>query len=418
MGAGKSSWRTIRFALFFLLVVAIYIGIGLGLREPLEPIRIGALHSLTGTMASSESQEVDTLRALVAATNRQGGLLGRPLELVIADGASDPSTFARRAESLIKEQAVSVIFGCWLSSARKAVKPVIERYDSLLMYPAQHEGLERSEHIIYAGPTPNQQLFPSLIWAQNTFGNKLFLVGSDYVYPKSLNLITRILAPKIGLEVIGERYLDLVDHDAAKALADEIALSGADIVLNSINGDGNETFFRALDNIYRKKPDKPLPAVISLSLDENAARSLPNLQGHSYLSWSYFYDPEHWEQPNDPVISDALNHELSGYPISATMAATIISYTLWRSTVEHIGTPQPRAVNASIRNRGIRLLGGHIFADPETGHLYHFSQIAAHQDQVPLPIVWQSHSVIPPEPYPLGYSVTEWERSLHDAKAD
>ncbi|MEQ9547601.1 MAG: transporter substrate-binding protein [Marinobacter sp.] len=418
MGAGKSSWRTIRFALFFLLVVAIYIGIGLGLREPLEPIRIGALHSLTGTMASSESQEVDTLRALVAATNRQGGLLGRPLELVIADGASDPSTFARHAESLIKEQAVSVIFGCWLSSARKAVKPVIERYDSLLMYPAQHEGLERSEHIIYAGATPNQQLFPSLIWAQNTLGNKLFLVGSDYVYPKRLNLITRILAPKIGLEVIGERYLDLDDHDAAKALADEIALSGADFVLNSINGDGNEAFFRAMDQLYNSKLDKPLPAVISFSLDENAARSLPNLQGHSYLSWSYIYNPEHWIQPNDPVIADALSHELSGYPISATMAATIISYTLWRTTVEHIGTPQPRAVNASIRNRGIRLLGGHIFADPETGHLYQFSKIAAHQNQVPLPIVWESDSLIPPEPYPLGYSVTEWERSLHHSKAD
>ncbi|WP_297794429.1 transporter substrate-binding protein [uncultured Marinobacter sp.] len=418
MGARKSSRRSLRFALSCLLIIGIYVAIGFGLREPLEPIRIGALHSLTGTMASSEIQEVETLRALVAATNRQGGLLGRPLELIIADGASDPSIFARHAESLIKEQAVSVIFGCWLSSARKAVKPVIERYDSLLMYPAQHEGLERSEHIIYAGATPNQQLFPSLIWAQQTFGNKLFLVGSDYVYPKSLNLITRILAPKIGLEVINERYLDLVDHDAAKALAEEIVLSGADFVLNSINGDGNEAFFRAMDQIYGTKPNKPLPAVISLSLDENAARSLPNLQGHSYLSWSYIYNPEHWIQPNDPVIADALSHELSGYPISATMAATIISYTLWRTAVEHIGTPQPRAVNASIRNRGIRLLGGHIFADPETGHLYQFSQIAAHQNRIPLPIVWESDSVIPPEPYPLGFSVTEWERMLHKAKAE
>lgn len=397
-----------------LLVSSLFIAIGLSLYEPAEPIKIGALHSLTGTMASTEIYEVDTLRALVAATNRQGGILGRPVELIVADGASDPATFAQQAEFLLRDISVSVIFGCWLSSTRQAVIPLVERYNSLLMYPVQYEGLEQSKHVIYAGATPNQQLFPALIWAKQRFGHKLFLVGSDYVYPRRLNFIARTVAPMIGLEVIGERYLTLGDTDST-ALAQAIALSGADFVINTINGDSNESFFKSMDRVYGANLDKPAPEVISLSLDENIAITLPNLQGHSYLSWSHFHIPEQRIPGDDPIISDALTHELAGRAISATMAATLINYSLWRKTVEHIGSYQPMAVNAGIRNQSTQWYLGRVVVDYETGHLYHFNQIAAHQNHLPLEIVWTSGSAIPPEPYPLGRSRTEWERALYEA---
>jgi len=400
-----------------LLVAVILTSIALSLQKPVNPIRIGVLHSLTGTMAASEQYEVAVIRAMVNATNRQGGVLGRPLEMILADGQSDPETFAKEAETLLRDRSVSVIFGCWLSSSRQAVKPIIERYDSLLMYPVQYEGLEQSKHIIYAGSTPNQQLFPALTWARQAFGTKLFLVGSDYTYPRSLSFIINVLGPRIGLEVVGEHYAELGNQEF-DSLPGEILASGADFVINTLNGDSNTGFFHSMDKGYQQHADRPLPAVISLSLDEISARALPNLQGHSYLSWSYFYSPQHWTSLEEPIVQDALANELAGQPVSAPMLASIINFMLWRNTVEHIGTDHPKTVNANIRVHGLRWPSGNIFVDSETGNLYQPNFIARHSTQTTLDIVQAFDLAIPPEPYPLGLSRTEWEHAKHEASID
>ncbi|MGM0767664.1 MAG: transporter substrate-binding protein [Pseudomonadota bacterium] len=412
-GADNFGWLVI----CSLLAIAIFTVIGFSFRAPPEPIRIGAVQSPGCPVAAGGTDEAETLRALVAATNRQGGLLGRNVELIVANGPSDPTGFAQTVEMLLRDKSVSALFGCWPSSIRKAVKPVVERYGSLLLYSAPYEGLEQSRHIIYAGATPNQQLFPSLTWAKKTFGNKVFLVGSDYLYPRTLNLIARIVAPRIGLEVVGERYLPSGQQDAA-GMIEEIMLSGADFVINSISGDSNAVFFHAVDHAYKSDPQKQLPGVISLGLDEYTAITLPTLQGRSYLSSSYFYTPHETILPETPIIEDALSHELADRPKSGAMVATLITYMLWRNTVEHIGSAQPAAVSASIRNRSIRWHSGDLFVGSETGHLFQYHLIAHHQNRVPLEIVWDSGSVIPPEPFPLGLSMTEWEHALLDAKID
>ena len=157
--------------------------------KPPQPIRIGVLHSLTGTMAISEKPLVDAVRLAVDEINAQGGIFKQPLEMVIADGKSDPNVFAKEAERLITQENVRVIFGCWTSASRKAVKPIVEKYNHLLFYPVQYEGLEQSPNIIYTGSAPNQQIVPAVRWALKNLGQRIYLIGSDYIFPHTANRI-------------------------------------------------------------------------------------------------------------------------------------------------------------------------------------------------------------------------------------
>ncbi|MFZ2406888.1 MAG: transporter substrate-binding protein, partial [Methylobacter sp.] len=209
------------------------------------PIKIGVLHSLTGTMAVSEKPLVDAVRLAVEEINAQGGLLGKPVEIVVADGKSDPDVFAQEAERLIEREHVSVLFGCWTSASRKAVKPVVEKHRHLLFYPVQYEGMEQSANIIYTDAAPNQQIVPGTRWAAQKFGQRVYLVGSDYVFPRTANIIIADLINISGGKILGERYLPLGSADVA-AIIEDIARKKPDVVLNTLNGDSNAAFFSAL----------------------------------------------------------------------------------------------------------------------------------------------------------------------------
>ena len=180
------------------------------------PIRIGVLHSRTGTMAISERPVVDAVLLAVEEINAQGGLLGRPIQVVQQDGQSDESVFAREAEKLIQEDRVCAIFGCWTSASRKAVVPVVEKHEHLLIYPVQYEGMEQSPNVIYLGPVPNQQILPALRWIVGFEGKKRwFLVGSDYVFPRTANEIIKDQVAALNGEIVGEEYLRLGSDDVA-----------------------------------------------------------------------------------------------------------------------------------------------------------------------------------------------------------
>ncbi|MEI6239763.1 MAG: transporter substrate-binding protein, partial [Planctomycetia bacterium] len=155
-----------------------------------RPILVGLLHSQTGPMAISEKSMIDAEVLALEEINAAGSILGRPVRWVIADGASDPPTFARQAEKLIREDGVSVVFGCWTSASRKSVLPVVEAADHLLVYPMAYEGLEQSPNVVYTGGAPNQQITPAVQWCYNTLGaRRFFLVGSDYIWPHCVNAI-------------------------------------------------------------------------------------------------------------------------------------------------------------------------------------------------------------------------------------
>ncbi|HSE37906.1 MAG TPA: transporter substrate-binding protein, partial [Blastocatellia bacterium] len=156
------------------------------------PIKVGILHSRSGTMAIDERPVIDSTLFAIEEINAAGGLLGRPVEAIIEDGQSDAQTFAERAEKLITQDKVSTIFGCWTSASRKAVKEVVEKHNHLLLYPVQNEGLEQSPNIVYLGASPNQQIIPAVKWCISVLKKKrLFLVGSDYIFPRAANAIIR-----------------------------------------------------------------------------------------------------------------------------------------------------------------------------------------------------------------------------------
>lgn len=187
-----------------------------------EPIKVGILHSLTGSMAISETAVVDATLMAIAEINEQGGLLGRMIQPIVVDGQSDWPTFAKEAERLITTEKVPIIFGCWTSACRKTVKPIIERLNHLLVYPIQYEGLESSPNIIYTGAAPNQQILPALRWSMTHLGRKAFLVGSDYIFPRAANAIIKDAIATMGGEVVGESYLLLGSRQVEQVVAQSL----------------------------------------------------------------------------------------------------------------------------------------------------------------------------------------------------
>jgi len=211
-----------------------------------RPIVVGILHSETGPMAISERAMIDAEVLALEEINRAGGLLGRPVRWVIADGGSDWPTFAREAERLITQEQAVVIIGCWTSACRKGVLPVVEAADHLLVYPMAYEGLEQSPNIVYTGAAPNQQIIPAVQWCHDTLqARRFFLVGSDYVWPRCVNAIVKDQLVGLGAELVGEAYLPFGSTDVA-GLAAEIAAAKPDVILSSVVGDSAIPFARAV----------------------------------------------------------------------------------------------------------------------------------------------------------------------------
>ena len=206
-------------------------------------IKVGILHSLTGTMAISEITVANATQLAIDEINAAGGVMGKTISSVKEDGASDWPTFAQKAEKLIQQDKVVTVFGAWTSASRKSLLPVFEKYNSLLFYPVQFEGNECSPNIIYSGAQPNQQALPALDYALEKGFKKIFLLGSDYVYPRTANLILKkhIAAKKATLS--GEEYMALGGTEFASIIS-KIKAAGPTVIINTLNGDSNVAFFK------------------------------------------------------------------------------------------------------------------------------------------------------------------------------
>jgi urea transport system substrate-binding protein len=260
-------------------------GSGGGSSSSGDTIKVGILHSLTGTMAGSEKEVVDATKMAIDEINSAGGLLGKKIEPVVADGRSDWPTFAREAERLITQEKVAVVFGCWTSASRKTVKPVFEKHNHLLFYPVQYEGLEQSKNIIYTGAAPNQQIIPAVKWAFDNVGKRMFLVGSDYVFPRTANEIIKEQVKSLKGEIAGEEYV-LLGSNQVDAIVKKIVDTKPDVILNTINGDTNVAFFKAL-RAAGITPQKIPTMSFSLAEAELTAMGSKELAG-DYASWNYF----------------------------------------------------------------------------------------------------------------------------------
>lgn len=383
-------------------------GLG-GCRRVAAPLRVGVLHSKTGTMAISETAVVDATLMRIEEINAAGGLLGRPVEAVVADGRSDNAVFASEARRLVQQEKVSVIFGCWTSASRRTVRPVIEELGHLLVYPVQYEGLEESRNIIYVGAAPNQQIIPAVKWSLDHLGTRFFLVGSDYVFPRAANAIIRDQLAALRGTVVGEEYL-LLGSVSVDEVVRKIVQARPDVVLNTINGETNVAFFRALRAAGFSAEDVP---VVSFSVGENELRSIPlgDIAGH-YAAWNYFQSVS--GERNREFVARFKRRYGSERVTCDPMEAAYVGVGLWAQAVQETGTDEVLAVRDAIRRQSMNAPEGVVSVDPESGHTWKVVRIGRVREDGLFDVVWSSNTPIRPVPFPALRSRAAWGQFLDD----
>ena len=278
------------FAIGLLLLAVGMLGVeeaGAGHHE----VKIGVLHSLSGTMAISETSLKDVVEMAVEEINAAGGVMGKQIKPVIVDPASDWDLFAEKAKDLIIKEEVAVVFGCWTSVSRKSVLPVFEEHNSLLFYPVQYEGEEQSLNVFYTAATPNQQLIPAAEYMMEEVGaKKFYLLGTDYVFPRTANKVLKAYLKTKGVpdENIVEEYTPFhhQDYQTIVGKIKKFAAGGDACVLSTINGDSNVPFYKEFANQGLTSDDCPIMA-FSVAEDELRAMDVPPLVGH-LAAWNYF----------------------------------------------------------------------------------------------------------------------------------
>nr|WP_136635783.1 urea ABC transporter substrate-binding protein [Pseudooceanicola onchidii] len=305
-----------------------------------DTIKVGVLHSLSGTMAISETTLKDTVLMLIEEQNKKGGVNGKMLEAVVVDPASDWPLFAEKARELLTVSDVDVIFGCWTSVSRKSVLPVIEELNGLLFYPVQYEGEESSKNVFYTGAAPNQQAIPATDYYLEELGvEKFALLGTDYVYPRTTNnILESYLKDKgIAAEDIFVNYTPFGHSDWSKIVSDVVAL-GADGkkvgVISTINGDANIGFYKELAAQGISAEDIPVVA-FSVGEEELSGLDTSNLVGH-LAAWNYFQSAE--SEANDEFIAAWKAFAGEERVTNDPMEATYIGFNMWVNAVEAAGT--------------------------------------------------------------------------------
>jgi urea transport system substrate-binding protein len=363
-----------------------------------EPIKIGVLHSLTGTMAISEISVKDATLLAVEEINAAGGVLGRPLEAVIADGASDLQTFAQKAKQLLLESQVAVVFGCWTSASRKAVMPSFEQYGGLLFYPVQYEGLEQCPNVFYTGAAPNQQIVPGVNYLLAQGKRKIFLLGSDYIFPRTANLIVKSQLAALGGELAGEVYLPLGSREVGEAIAHILAVK-PDAILNTLNGDSNVAFFQKLREAGLKPEDFP---VMSVSVAEEEVRAIgpSNIAGH-LLVWNYFQTVDTAENRKFVKAYKARYGEnrVTDDPIEAAYFGVY----LWKQAVEKAGSTDVVKVRAAAKNIEFAAPSGKVKIDAKTQHIWKTVRIGKVRSDGQIEEIWNSGAPMQPDPFLKAY---------------
>ena len=386
-----------------------------------DPIKIGILHSLSGTMAISETTLKDVMLMLIEDQNEKGGVLGRQLEPVVVDPASDWPLFAERARELIEQEEVAAVFGTWTSVSRKAVLPVFEELNSILFYPVQYEGEESSRNIFYTGAAPNQQAIPAVNYLYEVEGvERWVLAGTDYVYPRTTNrILETYLKDELGVadDDIMINYTPFGHSDWQSIVADIRAFGSAGkktAVVSTINGDANVPFYRELANQGIDAADIPVVA-FSVGEEELAGIDTAPLVGH-LAAWNYFmsvYTPE-----NEDFI--AKWHEFIGDESRVTndpMEAHYIGFNMWVQAVEKAGTTDPdEVIDAMIGVAVPNLTGGYAAMMPNH-HITKPVLIGEIQADGQFEVVWETPGTIVTDewsPYLEGSRdlISDWRKPL------
>jgi urea transport system substrate-binding protein len=362
-----------------------------------DTIKVGVLHSLSGTMAISETTLKDTVLMMVEEQNRKGGLLGKKLEAVVVDPASDWPLFAEKARELITQEGVDVIFGCWTSVSRKSVLPVIEELNGLLFYPVQYEGEESSKNVFYTGAAPNQQAIPAVDYLMNDLEvERWVLAGTDYVYPRTTNKILEEYLKSKGVAEsdIMINYTPFSHSDWQSIVADIKRFGSAGkktAVVSTINGDANVPFYRELGNQGVSAEDIPVIA-FSVGEEELSGIDTTPLVGH-LAAWNYFQSVE--SQANSEFIK-AWKAFIKD-PARVTndpMEATYIGFNMWVKAVEKAGTTDVDAVEQAMIGISTPNLTGGMAVMNKAHHLSKPVLIGEIQADGQFEVVWETDGLV------------------------
>ncbi len=363
-----------------------------------ETIKVGVLHSLSGTMAISETTLKDTVLMLVDEQNKKGGLLGKQLEAVVVDPASDWPLFAEKARELLEKEKVAAVFGCWTSVSRKSVLPVFEELNGVLFYPVQYEGEESSRNVFYTGAAPNQQAVPAVDYLKDELGvERWVLAGTDYVYPRTTNKILEAYLKQNGVaeEDIMINYTPFGHSDWQSIVAD-IKKFGSEgkktAVVSTINGDANVPFYKELGNQGISAEDIPVVA-FSVGEEELSGIDTKPLVGH-LAAWNYFMSVD------DPA-NETFIEEWQGFikdPKRVTndpMEAHKIGFDLWVKAVEKAGTTESdKVIDAIVGLETNNLTGGTAKMLPNH-HITKPVLIGEIQDDGQFAVVWETEAEVP-----------------------
>jgi urea transport system substrate-binding protein len=368
-------------------------------------IPVGILHSLSGTMAISEVSVRDSELLAIDEINKAGGVLGKQIKPVVEDGASDWPTFAEKAQKLISTDHVAATFGGWTSASRKAMLPVFERNKALLYYPVQYEGLEASPYIFYTGATTNQQIIPGLEFLKSKLHvKKLFLVGSDYVFPRTANKEIKAWAKANGMSIVGEEYSPLGNTDYATTV-NKIKQAKPDAVFQTINGDSNVAFWKQFHDSGLDA--KSLP-VISVSTAEDEVRGvgIKNIVGQ-YVAWNYYQTTP--GATNAAFVKAYKAKYGADRPTDDPIEAGYVGVHLWAAAVEKAGSTDVAKVKAASKGLTFNAPEGKVTIDGENQHIYKTARIGQLQPNGLIDEVGGSKSPIKPDPFLKTYS---WAKGL------
>jgi len=362
-----------------------------------DTIKVGILHSLSGTMAISETTLKDTMLMLIDEQNAKGGLLGKQLEAVVVDPASDWPLFAEKARELIEIEDVAAVFGCWTSVSRKSVLPVFEELDSLLFYPVQYEGEESSRNVFYTGAAPNQQAIPAVDYLMDEIGvERWVLAGTDYVYPRTTNKILEayLLGKGVAPADIMINYTPF-GHSDWQSIISEIKSFGSagkkTAVVSTINGDANVPFYIELGNQGISAEDIPVVA-FSVGEEELSGIDTAPLVGH-LAAWNYFMSIP--ADINDDFIDSWLSFigdedRVTNDP----MEAHYIGFNMWVEAVEKAGTTDPDAVQEAIIGVSVPNLTGGTATMMPNHHITKPVFIGEIQDDGQFSVVWETSGTV------------------------
>lgn len=367
-------------------------------------VKVGILHSLSGTMAISETSVRDAEFLAIKEINAAGGVLGKQIEIAQEDGASEPQIFAEKARKLIQSDKVATIFGCWTSASRKAVKPVVEETNALLWYPVQYEGMEASPNIMYMGAAPNQQAVPAVEFCAEKFGKNMFLIGSDYVFPRTANKIIKAQLANIGGTVAGEEYTPMGHTDYA-TIVSKIQAAKPDCIINTLNGDSNVAFFKQLTDAGLTSETCPVMS-FSIAEEEVGGVGVANLKGH-YVAWNYYQTTK--TAKNEKFVADYKAAYGAKRVTDDPIEAGYIGVYMWAMACEKAGSFDVDKVKEAAKGIEFDAPEGKVKIDGDNQHLYKPVRIGVVNAEGLIDEVSSTESALKPDPYLSTYS---WAKGL------